>query len=175
MLQAWPCANQDLIQPQAETEMQWVKEFTLGVRQIRGESNIAPGKPLAILLKNSSETDRKNIKTHQDTLIWLARLDSITVLNKEDQTPESATALVGEMQILIPLAGLINKQEEIVRLEKELAKREKEKARLEGKLSNANFIDKAPPAVVDKEREKLCQIKAEVLTLEAQKNKISQL
>ena len=175
MLQPWPTVEENHLQPQAEKEMEWVKSVVLGIRQIRGESNIAPGKPLAILLKKASTTDQQYANTNQEMLMWLARLESIQFLKETDNPPESATALVGEMQILIPLAGLINKAEELARLKKTLVKRETEKARLNGKLSNPKFVDKAPEMVVNKEREKLAAVEIELSTLQAQITKIENI
>ena len=105
----------------------------------------------------------------------LARLESITTLASADEAPQSAIALVGDMQVLIPMAGLIDKKAELERLNKEIERLNKENARINGKLSNASFVDKAPAAVVDKEREKLNDIFSKLNNLNEQKEKIASL
>lgn len=146
--------------------------FILGVRRIRGEMNIAPGKPLPVLLKNGSTLDRQHETTHQAYLQKLARLESITWLNVDDTVPESAIALVGDMQILIPMAGLIDKQAELARLDKEIQRIKNDLPRIEGKLNNPAFVDKAPQEVIDKEKAKLVELRSLLQNLEAQQGKI---
>ncbi len=159
----------------ATADMEWVKEFTLGIRRIRGEMDIAPGKPLTILVQNASETDLQRLEQHRQTLDKIARLESIDILENDQTAPESATALVGEMNILIPMAGLIDKDAELQRLEKELEKIAGEIKRLEGKLGNANFVDRAPADVVEKERAKLEDAQTRQQQLQAQQAKIAAL
>ncbi len=155
MLEPFPIADESKIDATAAEEMEWVKAFILGIRSIRGEMDIAPGKPLAILVQDASREDQARLESHRATLNTLARLDSIEILAPETAAPESATALVGNMKILIPMAGLIDKEAELQRLNKEISKTEGEIKRLEGKLNNANFVERAPEAVVAKERGKL--------------------
>ncbi|MBT7307891.1 MAG: class I tRNA ligase family protein, partial [Gammaproteobacteria bacterium] len=175
MLEPYPVADKSKINPAATEEMEWIKAFVLGIRSIRGEMDIAPGKPLAILIQESSAEDQRLLGEHRAILNSLARLESIQVLPRESEAPESATALVGAMKILIPMAGLIDKDAEIQRLEKEINKVGGEIARLEGKLSNPNFVERAPEAVVAKEREKLLEVHNRQQQLSAQKEKIEAL
>jgi valyl-tRNA synthetase len=122
MNRPFPTHRDSLIDEAAETEMAWVMQFILGIRKIKGEMNIAPAKPVPVLLANVSDNDKALAEKHRHFLDFLARTESIEVLPPEDQGPESATALVGEMKVLIPLAGLIDKDAEIKRLEKEIAR-----------------------------------------------------
>ena len=87
----------------------------------------------------------------------MAKLEAITWLNADEQAPLSSTALVGEMEVLIPMAGNIDTVAEINRLEKALEKNEKELARVAGKLNNPKFVDKAPQDVLAKEQAKLAE------------------
>jgi len=175
MLQSYPISDASLMDDQAEIEMEWVKHFILGIRQIRGEMNISPGKPLPILLEGASDQDKANLKNTEHYFHFLARTESITILNDSDTAPESAMALVGKMKILIPLAGLIDKEAELERLNKEVSKIATNVDRIEKKLSNAKFVDKAPEAVVNKEKAKLAADKEALINLNEQIAKISDL
>ena len=175
MLQPYPVADEDACDVNAIAEISWVMNFILGVRRIRGEMNIAPGKPLPVLLQNGSATDRDNLTNNRIYLQKLGRLESITWLNNDDATPESAIALVGEMKILIPMAGLIDKAAELARLEKEIQKIKNDLPRVEGKLSNPAFVDKAPPEVINKEKTRLADLYTMLNNLEQQQSKIRTL
>ena len=175
MRQSWPQVDAGWQDSDAEAEMDWVMQFILGVRRIKGEMNIAPGKPVPILLANAGERDRERLARHRLYLDALARPESIEVLEKDSREPESAIALVGEMKILIPLAGLIDKEAEITRLEKEIGKLEADIARVRKKLENPNFVDKAPAAVVQKERDRLDKSQGALEQLATQLDKIRSL
>jgi valyl-tRNA synthetase len=175
MDQPYPTQRRSLIDEEAEGEMAWVMQFILGIRKIKGEMNIAPGKPVPVLLANANERDKALAKQHRHYLDFLARTESIERLAQDDHGPESATALVGDMKVLIPLSGLIDKGAEIKRLEKETGRLKSDVERIDKKLSNANFIDKAPQAVVEKERDKLAENKNALDTLQQQLEKIRNL
>ncbi|MBA3581893.1 MAG: valine--tRNA ligase [Gammaproteobacteria bacterium] len=175
MLQPYPQAEDTKIDAAASAEIQWLKEFILGVRRIRAEMDISPGKPLSILLQNYNTTDQQRVDTHRASLRFIARLENITLLSKEEKAPESATALVNQMQILIPLAGLIDKQAELTRLDKEMTKLQNEIIRLDGKLNNASFVDKAPAEVVDVERGRRQQAEQSLQLLREQAQKVAAL
>jgi len=175
MLQPYPGADDALIDLNAIAETNWIMNFILGVRRIRGEMNIAPSKPLPVLLQNGSETDQQNLSKSLSYIQKLGRLESITWLNPDDTTPESAIALVGELKILIPMAGLIDKEAELARLAKEIQKIANDLPRVEGKLNNPAFVDKAPPEVIDKERAKLAELRSLLNNLEQQQEKIRAL
>ncbi|WP_333878994.1 valine--tRNA ligase [Methylobacter sp.] len=175
MLQPYPVADEKQINNNAIAETNWVMNFILGVRRIRGEMNIAPSKPLPIFLQNGSIADQQSLNNNRIYLQKLGRLNSITWLNPHDSTPESAIALVGEMKILIPMAGLIDKEAELARLEKEIQKINNDLPRVEGKLNNPAFVDKAPPEVIDKEKTKLADLRSMLNNLEEQQRKIQAL
>jgi valyl-tRNA synthetase len=118
----------------ADTE--WLKQAIVAVRNIRAEMNIAPGKPLELLLRGCSADAMRRVTTTKSFLLNLARLESITVLPADDKGPVSVTKIIDGAELLIPMAGLINKEDELARLAKEVAKIEGEIARIEGKLSN---------------------------------------
>jgi valyl-tRNA synthetase len=175
MLAPYPVADAAADDPEAVDEMEWVQQFILGVRRIKGEMNIAPGKPLPVLVANASERDRQWLVAARPYLDFLARTESITVLDDEREAPESAISLVGDMKVLIPIAGLIDKDAELKRLDKEIARLRVDIGRIEAKLANPNFVDKAPAAVVQKERDRLSEQGAAVANLVAQQRRIAAL
>lgn len=175
MLQAYPVAYQEKIDGDAIAETNWIMDFILGVRRIRGEMNIAPGKLLSVLLQNGSQRDQDYLRHNQIFLQKLARLTSITWLNPEQVAPESAMALVGELNILIPMAGLIDKTAELARLDKEMQRIKADLPRIEAKLNNPAFVDKAPAEVIGKERAKLAELQSMLSKLTQQQAKISAL
>ncbi len=173
MTQPFPQPNDALVDEVAEREMAWMMEFIAGVRKIRSGMNIAPSKALPILLQNGSAQDMAWLDSNEASLKSLAKLESITWLSDGDDAPESATALVGEMKILVPMAGLIDKEAELERLDKEIDKLQKDIARLEGKLGNANFVSKAPAEVVEKEKAKLAEQQSALEHLQGQRERIA--
>ena len=175
MLQPWPVANDSRIDEAAERDIEWVKELMLGVRNIRGEMNIGPGKPLHLYLKNASADDRRRLEENQHLLRKLVKIEAFTVLEASDEAPLSATALVGELEVLVPMAGLIDKDAELARLNKEIQRLQSEVERVGGKLSNAAFVDKAPPAVIEKERAKLAEAEQALAKLAEQHARIGAL
>jgi len=175
MLQPYPEADESKINCTAIDDMEWLMTFILGVRSIRGEMNIAPGKPLPVLLSNWTQQERDRAEKHKNYLVTLARLENMTWLEASDKAPESATALAGNTSILIPLAGLIDKDAEITRLNKELEKLRKDHERGNTKLGNANFVDRAPAEIVDKERARVEELTSSIQKLEEQLARISAL
>jgi len=155
MVQAFPeveAAKQD---HNVLADIEWVKKFIVGIRNIRGEMDISPNKPLNALLKNVSDEDARRLDAAKAFLDKLSKLETVTILKDGEQAPASATALVGEMEILIPMAGLIDKDAELARITKAMEKIEKDVSRTRGKLSNEKFVSNAPDEVIEKERGKL--------------------
>ncbi|MFO1419127.1 MAG: valine--tRNA ligase [Methylotetracoccus sp.] len=175
MVQAFPVIDEVQIDTEAETEIAWLMEVVLGIRRIRGEMNIAPGKALPAVLQGRLAADRARFESHHVMIGRLAKLESLAWLSDNDEAPEAAMALVGDMKVLIPLKGLIDKDAELSRLEKEIARVTKELPRLEQKLGDASFLEKAPPQVVDKERTRLAEMRASLAELEAQVIRIAAL
>ena len=171
----FPEPDKALFNKDAELEIDWLKEFILGIRQIRGEMNITPGKPLPCFVQNLNSLDKTFIKNNESIIFALAKLKNVEILLDNDNEPESAIALVGEMKILIPLAGLIDKDQEIARLNKEIDKLNKLQLQFSGKLNNNQFISSAPEAVVEKEKLKLASVEQSLDELGIQLKKISQL
>jgi valyl-tRNA synthetase len=154
MMQSYPMQDASLIDEQAEADIDWVKGIILGIRNIRGEMDIAPGKAIPVLLRNGSSEDHRRLEENRLFLIKLAKMADIRFLESDETAPMCATQLHGNIEILVPLAGLIDKAAEAARLEKEIAKLEKNLAGIVAKLSNAKFVDNAPQEIVDTERER---------------------
>ncbi|MEJ2644678.1 MAG: valine--tRNA ligase [Gammaproteobacteria bacterium] len=175
MLQPFPEPDASLIDPEATAEMEWVMGVILGVRKIRSGMNIAPGKPLPVLLADGSAQDREREARQRHYLRALGRLESITWVADGDTAPESATALVGQLKVLIPMAGLIDKEAELARLGKEIERVAADLGRCESKLQNANFVQRAPAEVVAKEQGRASDLKSALADLESQRVRIAAL
>ncbi|MEN8107458.1 MAG: valine--tRNA ligase [Pseudomonadota bacterium] len=175
MLQPYPAPDTGRIDANASREITWVRELIIGVRKIRSGMNIDPRKPLPVLLQNGSDTDRNRLENNRHYLESVGRIEQLTWLDNSESAPESATALVGDMKLLIPLAGLIDKQAEGFRLSRELEKKTGELDRCEKKLSNSNFVDKAPAPVVEKERARASELHSAIASLQEQLERIQSL
>lgn len=175
MLQPFPVADHSKVDSKAVAEIEWIKAFIMGIRRIRSEMDIKPAQALDVLLQNWSDNDQALFATGATFARTLAKVGTVTWLDKDATAPESATALVGEMQILIPLAGLIDKDAEIARLSKEIQKLEKNLSGLEGRLNNPAFADKAPPAVLEQTRKQAEEQRGAMAQLQTQLEKIKAL
>ncbi|NMY89247.1 valine--tRNA ligase [Pseudomonas oryzihabitans] len=175
MLQPWPVANEARIDAAAEGDIEWVKALMLGVRQIRGEMKISMAKRIDIIVANASAEDQRRLADFEPLLNKLAKLESVRVLAAGEEAPMSATTLVGEMEVLVPMAGLIDKDAELARLDKEIGRLEGEVKRVGGKLGNEGFVAKAPAEVLEKERAKLAEAEQALAKLVDQRQRIATL
>lgn len=174
MLQALPQFDEANFNQEALDDIEWVKAFITSIRNLRAEYDINPGKPLEVMLK-ADEKDAARLEANKQVLMSLAKLESVRVLAAGEETPACATALVAKSELMIPMAGLIDKDAELARLDGEIKKTHGEIKRLEGKLNNAGFVAKAPEAVVAQEREKLVGYQETLAKLEEQKTTIAAL
>ena len=172
MLQPYPVAQPEKIDEAAEADIEWMKAFILGVRQIRGEMNISPAVTLPLLLQNASGADRARAERMRSSIEFLAKVETPKFVGAE--APQSATALVGQMKLLVPMAGLIDKNAELARLAKQIARLEKDMAGMETRLANPNFA-KAPEAVQAQTRELAARQKQDLETLRKQEAGIKAL
>ena len=173
-LQPFPQSNNDFVDINSLKEIEWSKEFINGVRKIRSEMDIAPGMPLPVLIQNWTDQDKYFYKDSQRNIHALAKIENVEWL-QNDNAPESATALVGEMKILIPLAGLIDKNAEIARLEKEIKKLTSNLEKSKSKLNNPNFADKAPKEIVENEKARVMEIQTSLAQLNDQLTSIKSI
>jgi valyl-tRNA synthetase len=172
MLASYPLADQELINETAESELGWTKSFIESVRRIRSEMDIKPSKALPVLINNWTDENQRIFNSCQREIMSLAKLEGVTWLGKDEAPPESATGLVGDMQILIPLAGLIDKDAETARLNREIEKINKQLQGVMGRLNNPSFADKAPANVVAQVQQQADEQQAALNQLQEQLDKI---
>ena len=157
MLSPYPQEDKKLINETIEDELEWLKKIVQSIRTIRSEISISPAKHIPLNLRNVSPLMQERVNKYSSTLMSLSRLTQIHCLDIDAIVPVSASAVVGDLELLIPMADLIDKEAELARLEKELAKLDKDILFIDGKLNNPNFTDKAPADIISKEQEKLAQ------------------
>ncbi|WP_047605669.1 valine--tRNA ligase [Rahnella aquatilis] len=175
MLQPFPEFDAAKADELALADLEWIKQAIIAIRNVRAEMNLSPAKPLELLLRGASADAQRRVEQNLSFIKSLARLESITILPAGDKGPVSVTKLVEGAELLIPMAGLIDKDAELARLDKEMAKLDGEIASIEGKLSNEGFVARAPEAVVAKERERLTACGEAKVKLAEQKATIAAL
>ncbi len=168
MLRPFPESDSTLTDADAEEELEWVKQFILGIRQIRGEMDISPGKVVPVLLAEYTDRDIHFAEQNALLLQRVGRVESVRPLGEAETAPQSATALHGKMRLLVPMAGLIDKQAEIERLGKQLAKVTRDLETCRGKLKNEKFVNNAPEAVVIQERQRVTDFEQQMAQLKEQ-------
>jgi valyl-tRNA synthetase len=175
MTSIYPAATDYAADAAAEREVAWMKQFILAVRQIRGEMDIAPSRKIPLLLQNASVGDRELAARLHGYLSRLAGLESVAVLDAGAATPVSATALLGELTLLVPMEGLIDPAAEVERLAKRIAKNQSDIGKLEAKLGNENFVRNAPPDVVAADRARAAELLSQNLSLAKQLERVRKL
>jgi valyl-tRNA synthetase len=175
MLQPYPEPDDDVADEAAIADIEWVKQFILGIRQIRGEMDISPGKTLPVSLQHAGEVDQRRATEHAKLLQRVGRVESISVLRDGEQPPAAATALLGDMRLLVPMKGLIDVDAERARLDKQMEKTKAELSKANGKLGNEKFVNNAPAAVVTQERERVVEFEKTIVQLTEQLQKLDEL
>jgi valyl-tRNA synthetase len=170
----FPVASSVSADSEAEAQMRWVMDFILGIRQIRGEMDIPPSRKLPVILQNAGGQDLDYLKRNEPYLMRLAGIEPPRVLGGE-AAPISAVALLGSMEILVPMAGLIDPAAELERLSKRKRKAETDLGKLTAKLDNADFAKNAPPDIVAKDRLRIDELKTEITQLTTQTARVHQL
>ncbi len=175
MLQPFPVADQSKVDSEADADIEWVKNVIIGVRNVRGEMNISPAKDLPIYMARGDATAKRRLEENRQFLSKLANLESITWLDDLADAPMCATALAGDLEILVPMAGLIDVDAELARLDREIDKIGIETKKLTGKLSNPKFADNAPAEVVAKERQRLEDFEGSLSQLQEKRSVIAEM
>ena len=168
MLQTFPVAQDMPTNESAESQIEWLKAVITGIRTIRGEANIKPSQDIPLLLQDGSGADKDNAAQAENMLRRLANVTSIEWLDDGAQAPLNALSLVGDLKVMVPLAGLIDLDAERGRIGKEVDKAQQELEKIDKKLSNEAFVAKAPEAVVNKDRERAAELQTTLQTLQKQ-------
>ncbi len=148
----WPAAEDALIDEAAEAQLGWVVRAVSGIRGVRAELNVPAGARIALLVKGASAATAERLKRYRDLVATLARLDAIDAAT---EAPKGAVQIVlDEATLILPLSGVIDLDQEKARLRKEVERFEGEIAKIDGKLTNESFVAKAPPEVVEEQRER---------------------
>lgn len=174
MLCDYPIADTSKLDQSALDDMAWIQAIVNGVRNIRGEMNINPGKGLPAILENTNTNDTKRLKQYDIYLKKFGKLESITMMT-DGEAPESATFVVQDMTVLLPLGSLIDPKEELTRLNREIEKADKDVQASQGKLNNEQFTSKAPDHVVNVVKETLEAAEKLKISLEEQREKIEKM
>ena len=175
MLAQWPAPNSDAVNVDAEAEMEWLKTIIVAIRTIRNEANIPPGDSLDIVLDNTVDTDLERIQRHKPSLEKLAKVSTIRAIQSDEDQMPVLSALAGTIEVMVPMAGVVDFAKELERLEKELTRLGGEQTRLTGKLSNEKFTARAPEHVVEAERAKLAEVTTAISSVQAQKTNLELL
>jgi valyl-tRNA synthetase len=168
MLQEYPGRDSHPSGAHLEEEIEWVKQFILGIRQIRGEMDISPGRQLPVLLENSTGKDRGYAEQNAHLLARVGRVETVTALAADEEAPASATALLGSMRLLVPMAGIIDVEAEKARLGKLRERGISDLERVRARLDNPDFVNNAPPEVVTKTRHQLADVELQMEQLDEQ-------
>jgi valyl-tRNA synthetase len=172
MLQPYPHAGDFPADEEAEREIGWVQALVLAVRQIRGELNISPARRIGVLLRDAGAEDESRLVRHRRWLERLAGIDTITLLAPGAAAPQSASALVGTLTVLVPMAGLIDADAEAERLGRLLARAQVDLEKTRGRLANDNFVRNAPAEVVSLERERARELERTASGLASQLERV---
>ena len=175
MLQPYPQPAAGETDDKAVADIEWLKKFILGVRQIRGEMDIPPGKPLPVILENASEADVRRANEHGSLLHRVGRVESVTLLGEGEEPPAAATALLDELRLLVPMKGMIDVDAERKRLGKQLEKVQTDLDRARSKLDNPNFVNNAPADVVTQEKQRAADFERQIAQFSEQLEKLDDL
>jgi len=175
MLAPYPTPSDDCAFPAAAANMEKVMAVIGAIRNIRGEMEVPPSREIAVILSCASQESLTLMKHNEGAIISLARVADLAIGSALEQPEDASIQVAGDVQIFVPLRGVVNVEEEEKRLAKEIAKIEKDMEFLAKKLENPSFVERAPADVVAKEREKLAEFTAKRQILEESLEKIRRL
>ena len=175
MLQPFPVTRADAADPAVESEMRWVMDFILGIRRIRGELDIAPSRQLPVLLLGAGPADLERHARNAACIGRLAGVSGARPLGPDEVAPQAATALLGNLQILVPMAGLVDVEAELARLDRRRSRVEQDLARSEAKLGRESFVQNAPAEVVRQEQARVEDFRRELAQLAERLERVASL
>jgi valyl-tRNA synthetase len=174
MVQKYPAVEPNWIDAEAERQMEFLMGAVRAIRNLRTELNCPPGKEIKVIFRGG-DGDLAFLGAHMAYLRALARVGSADCLGSGDRPKGAATAVVGSTEIYLPIEDLVNLEEERARLTKEVGKITEEIARAQKKLANPDFVSKAKPEVIEKEREKAMQYEERLRTLKGSLEQIQEI
>jgi valyl-tRNA synthetase len=166
MMAAYPEADEQMINPGIERDMQMVMDLIMAIRNIRGEMNIAPSMQIRAIVKVETPEIGEHLEKTATYVTTLARLAELQISEAVKKPKAAATGVIKGAEVYVPLEGIIDLTQECDRLKKEIAKISKDIEVFSRKLSNKDFVDKAPKAVVEKDTAKLEEFKVKREKLE---------
>lgn len=175
MLSQYPEVDETLIHETVEQEIEWIKKIIHSVRTIRSEMGVPPSKRIVLYFRNATSEAKERMQKYLPLLKSLSKVSDISFIEAENEAPVSASAIIGELELLIPMAGLIDKEAELSRLDKEIKKLDKEASQAEGKLNNPKFTENAPEDIIKKEQGKLEQAQLAKEKLAHHKSEVEKL
>jgi valyl-tRNA synthetase len=157
-----------------EAQFELIIDTIRTIRNLRQEANIKPGLPIAVVLQSDSDRERQALTNGQDYIKDLAKVSDLNVTSSlvEDDLKQTMVGVTGTVQVLIPLAGVIDIEVLKAKIEKDLAKAEKDVQALQGRLQNSKFVDQAPPEVVQGARDALAEAQKQVEILRDRLNRL---
>ncbi|MEP4034357.1 valine--tRNA ligase [Roseibium polysiphoniae] len=171
MLSAWPAPH--VVDEAAADEINWLVGLISEIRSVRAEMNIPAGAKVQLVVVGANDQTTARIGTHTSAIQRLARAETVEML---DAAPAgSAQIIVGEATVCIPLAGVIDLGAEKARLTKDAGKLEGEISKIEKKLGNPKFVEKAPQDVVDGEKEKVAEAKAKLEKIQVALGRLAEI
>jgi len=175
MIAPWPEADEFPADREAEAEIEWLQGFVLGIRQIRGELDLPPGRRLEVLAQGAGRADRERMESLSGLLYPIAGIGKLTLIDADAEAPPAAAALHGELRLLTPLAGVIDPAAERDRLDKLRGQAAKALQAAENKLANPQFLAKAPPEVVKGVRDRREELTRDLESLQEQLERLKNL
>ena len=171
----YPLACERCSFPEAAADMERIMAVISGIRNIRGEMEVPPSKQIAVILSCASEESLRLMKHNEGAIISLARLSDLAIGQAIEQPEDASIQVAGDIQIYVPLKGLVDVAAEEERLLKEIGKIDKEIEMFSKKLESPAFVDRAPAEIVAKERQKLAEVNGKKQVLEESLDKIRKL
>ena len=167
MISEWPEAQKPMIDHKIEKEMELIKRITVDLRTIRSELRIAPSSKIKTILKIDSQEHLFTVEEYAGYIVSLAGVSDLVCGSNISRPQNCALAVENEVEVFVPLEGLVDIGQEKKRLEKEIQSVQKDIKKAETKLAKKEFLKNAPPAIVEKEKDKLARLRQEEEKLES--------
>ena len=152
MIEPYPEFDKSELDNEASAKIEWLKNVITVIRTLRAEMNISPAKTITVIFSKGEENDKRRLQETEQYIKSLGKITKWRWADNDESIPLSATDIIGNLEIHLPLAALIQKETELARLEKEVTKLQREKENSLKKLNNSNYLKKAPKEIVEKER-----------------------